>query len=593
MYTANDVIERPLDVVQQCMEAHADKANWNVSEVFERALDGQMDKIPSLLSQRFEDVKENTLVHFRGMVQDSSDPEYYQKCVMRRGPDGSTSKVATKYVDALPACPEGFSFEFQSGNNDIDQRIPLYVVAVPGQAEWAADAVRSGGGDRDGQKGGVREEGEEGDAVRNSKRERSEEGAVPALAPSSTAHCDEVDGQGGKKARVDEAKVASRHGEVYDSKRAEALAQIQKGKACIVKIYSDSESGWKLNGVCDFFGVVSFDVVDPSTSDAHVEEDVGLAPRMEPPASIVPRLHCIAWKEVNTLYPIRYTTPIDQSHLAVARENALSCMKAITGDSLAAEYLLMCLISRVTERLASLTLGKLALNFSGLHRNFNHAGFISLLSHFVPNMKVINLSVKYLNESAFVPKKDYDIQRLLHGELQLPAGTVIVVNELTMDEGVLQESGIRNLGHLKKLMQSQSLDYDFQYYSAPFETDCPVIILSEGQSMIGSDARVAVGGNSNFGCAEGVSEEMVQGARHYLCACRSTSALLEEAAMAHVEESIVQLRQSAEGATELQLHYLMGLARLQAITWGRQGVEKADWDRALALDRERHLKMAQ
>lgn len=72
----------------------------------------------------------------------------------------------------------------------------------------------------------------------------------------------------------------------------------------------------------------------------------------------------------------------------------------------------------------------------------------------------------------------------MSGWLQLPDGTHLLVDETKMNAGVLQEQGVRNMADIHSLTLRQEVNYDFNYFRIPFHTNIPVLVLSEGKSMI-------------------------------------------------------------------------------------------------------------
>lgn len=124
----------------------------------------------------------------------------------------------------------------------------------------------------------------------------------------------------------------------------------------------------------------------------------------------------------------------------------------------------------------------------------------SVLSLIFPLLTSTPLSLEKLNEEPFCPEsKEEDLHS---GLLQLPKGTVFI-----MDEGAVTEGGIFNRGEYKisilksemailifcvrigvtniraaqEMMKSQTLDYVFPYSSFHFETDVSFMILTEGK----------------------------------------------------------------------------------------------------------------
>merc|ERR1712111_41020 len=110
-----------------------------------------------------------------------------------------------------------------------------------------------------------------------------------------------------------------------------------------------------------------------------------------PPPSLVPRLHVLSFKQLkhtNPLVPQLTMSPIQEVARVELHTLLTTCL---LGDRLAADYLLLHLISKVYMRKDVLVLGKLSLN---LHNMTNHqewpkrlSTILSLLttnSHYLP-----------------------------------------------------------------------------------------------------------------------------------------------------------------------------------------------------------------
>lgn len=69
-------------------------------------------------------------------------------------------------------------------------------------------------------------------------------------------------------------------------------------------------------------------------------------------------------------------------------------------------------------------------------------------------------------------------------ELQLPAGSIVIVDETNLAPGQVKESGIRNISCLQKLVTEQRIPYDFAFYSTDFNTDLPTLVFSSGKSIL-------------------------------------------------------------------------------------------------------------
>lgn len=70
------------------------------------------------------------------------------------------------------------------------------------------------------------------------------------------------------------------------------------------------------------------------------------------------------------------------------------------------------------------------------------------------------------------------------GVLQLPQHLHLVLDETRLTAGQLDTQGVHNVTALGNLITWQKVDYDFQFHKIEQQTNVPVLILSEGRSMI-------------------------------------------------------------------------------------------------------------
>lgn len=61
--------------------------------------------------------------------------------------------------------------------------------------------------------------------------------------------------------------------------------------------------------------------------------------------------------------------------------------------------------------------------------------------------------------------------RLQAGLLQLCPGTHLLLDEMALEPGRLEEKGVRNMAALGRVVQWQKVQYDFQYYATDFSCD--------------------------------------------------------------------------------------------------------------------------
>ena len=146
---------------------------------------------------------------------------------------------------------------------------------------------------------------------------------------------------------------------------------------------------------------------------------MGNSPSLPPP-SLVPRLHALTFTHLahnNPLLPPASPLPSLQE---VAKVELLTILTTcLLGDKLAAEYLLLHLISKVYLRKDVLVLGKLSLN---LHNMTNHEEWprrLATLLLLTTNSHYLPLTRTTLDSFSFTPQTDFEANLLVSGTLQL------------------------------------------------------------------------------------------------------------------------------------------------------------------------------
>lgn len=317
-------------------------------------------------------------------------------------------------------------------------------------------------------------------------------------------------------------------------------------KACIVKIY-EQDNPFRVCDLVEFVGVLTKDpeLADDGHDDSAEQPTTGEAGQppsaqatadafspelingQDPLASVVPRLHCVYYSKLSAekcvlsdadAEKIKYEERLQElrANVAEIRDSLVRFIaRHIGGDQNAAQYILANLISKA-ERRDALVIGKFALNLTncpdakgvdtamgGTEASGGDSdnepctkpiGEIlqEVYSHLLPYSSMIPLSRSSLNSQSFVPVKDYSLNTLKSGALQVPKGSALVLDETVMNQGKVNEVGVKNIRALKNLIENQEVRYDFQFYELPFPSDAPVLTVSRGKSMLGSDVQIAL-----------------------------------------------------------------------------------------------------
>ncbi|RLN85278.1 hypothetical protein BBJ28_00002754 [Nothophytophthora sp. Chile5] len=284
------------------------------------------------------------------------------------------------------------------------------------------------------------------------------------------------------------------------------------------------------------------------------------------------------------------------SDIAAMRKQLVDYLKqAVRGDTLAAEYLLLTLLSHVYARAdPSTPLGNLSLNLE-LEKSLEteeKSAFVAQLNNtlesLMPMVARVDLSLKELNSTKFMPHKDYDREVLLGGVLQVANGTTMLVNETALAAGQLNAQGVKNIGALQSLVEKMLLPYDFQFYNMDFPQDVAVVTVSEGKSILPVNVAVPLAATDTVTeMTSTPAEQVLECFRVFLSVLRSFAVTIgnEEAEMA--EKHYVECRKSQQKVALEDLHRWLRLARLVALSRGEGQVSKAAWQTMLDLETRR------
>ncbi|XP_043192405.1 mini-chromosome maintenance complex-binding protein-like [Amphibalanus amphitrite] len=545
------------------------------------------------------------LARFRGMVQDMHDPEFYLRAFGVRGA-GATRTACGRYRDVVDCGPD------EALDPDVQEtgdRQTLRCVTVPRRTPWsreedrpAAPPTETGSGERESSAAKRTHEDEEEDcemqeettAEDGEKKVRTTNGSANSTAPAT----------GGENSSEQSAASVAAAAVARDLPIPGSDAMV-----CLVKVYSD-EHELALNDLVEFVGVVTLDptlAAAPEVEDA-MEADEAAA--HHPPPSLAPRLHAVTWRRLehsNPLLPDVLPAPPAEAaeEMSATRRQLLTVLQtALLGDALAAELVLCHLLSSVYIRHDVMALGKLALNVSNLTPAATAAGLprrlYSLLERLTEKALLVPLSIAHLNSATLVPSKDYKRNVLVTGDLQLSRNTHLVLDETELSQGQLDERGVKNLSALGHLITWQKVEYDFSFHRLAYEADVPVLVLSEGRSLLPSDCRVPLQPaeeaerlpEQHRALEEYLTPSLLQQIRRYLTVCRRLPYAVPEALQAAVQQEFVSWRQESGNQVKAEdLHHLLVLARLLSLSHGKTELTEEVWREARRIEEQRRARV--
>ena len=565
-------------------------AGWGVPERFAAALGdpAQRAAVPGLRAALAEGppaAGAPRLVRFRGLVRDILDPEYYVGAAW--DPAAGCWRTA-KFTDGSPLPGGAEPAAPGSPEAPLWERRRVFCTALPAQSPWAramdeADGAAAAGG-------AALAAAAPGGGTPASKRGREE------AAGMEVEGGEEGVARPGQRRAAPGAGAGAAAAEAAGADAQGALARVNGGDLpCILKLYEGCGlQGLRLNAVVEVVGLLFFNPVLVRPQDA-AEGFEAEALAVNPPESLVPRIHVLAGGTVSPWdallrSPACPTAEALGRGAADVRARALGWLaEAAGGDALAAEYLLMELLSRVYARPDPVVLGRHSLNLSragpGLAASVGGA-----LARLVPHCKLLELSLDVLNDGDLRPTKDYELNRLLPGELQLADGTVLVVDETALSAGKLEHQGVQNLGALKAALSEQRYEIDFKYYQLPVECDLPSVVVSQGKSLLGCDTvlPLAPGGAPPATTAiTAAGEGELNLVRAFLGTARAVEHKIGEEVSARVQEDLVRRRQGNPQLGDADFSRWLTLARLFSLSRGEAELSWASWEGLQALETAR------
>nr|CAB3476141.1 unnamed protein product [Digitaria exilis] len=617
-----DLVGNPLGAVRSTFERTAAAAaaesgerdpvaafrgkDWGACELFRSFLfeeDG-LDKVPVLNASNLGLIKPNTLVRYRGMVQDMLGNEYYIGAFK----DGSTWRT-NKFTDFSP-----FSMPHPCDSH-LWERHLFHCVPAPGQNSWTLDS--SSGPDVRRMSGCLATE------LREKRKRDGDNDDMDVLEnghEESSSHC--------KKPKEEDVHVSSSSTEM-----AEGVSEMNGGDhhipgssfSCLVKVYDMPDSQVKLNDVIEFIGVYTFDpeLAAPSDNPDDIMLDLIEDVTVQLPPSKVPRLHCLVWRKLSphdfisrppvvevdntkfivlnsgvgllvspAFYPLRLilffvlVMQPSPSILKGIRQSLLSHLTMVLGnDELAAQCLLLHLLSR--PQIHNLPRWDWAPDGSEPMEFRRSTRFEAVAA---PAL-VHGLGGKGWERRG---RGWVDVPRvctaLVTGVLQLPQGSHLTFDETLLQTGLLTSKGVENTVLLKNLMESQKVDYDFEYYKLDMATDVQLLTLSEGKSNILPSDLVVPFRPSSVPTISAGSEEL-ESWRWYLATVRSLPQSTEPETYQIIQDEMVNAMRDDRSLGCSELSRWLTMAQITASSFGEKSLSLEHWQMVKELERLRKLRL--
>lgn len=631
MPSIEDWINNPLGIIETLFENHKNFESSNVRNYFTEKMKTKnaVQWVPSLNDTPQHDLKANSLVRFRCMIQDMYDPEFYLGTYQVKDDiTGNTFMKSGKYKD-IAQCGVNQSINVEARDNITMDRMTLYCVPVPGESEWVkmvhADQCR------------LKTKcfpSTSRTPVRYKRAREDDEMMIDENGTpleGATAGGDDSGMTNGANPGISESPLMTEHKrQQTEPPGSQQFPGIdlnfplpgEEGPACLVKVYDDLAS-FKVNDIVEFVGVFS---VDPALArfDKDSEEGEVLMSVVEeeppeetqahsPPPSLVPRLHAVLHNTLDHVNPLVPGSKTDdfkvvlesvRSDLSLLRESLLSVLEhALLGDKLAAEYMLCHLMAYVYGRADVMPLGKYSLNLTNCPKSSSYADLLHhLISNLITQSFLLKMSLHNMNKLKFSPYKDYTANRLCSGVLQLADKTNLVIDETALEPGQLDVNGVKNIQALGNLISWQKVEYDFNYHRQDFLSNVSSLVLSEGKSILPSDCLLPLRSaiimeniRDYFALLDPkLTDDFLTKCRTYIGLARSLPYALSDEMQKVIQEDFVKMRKDdPKSLTVDDFHALLSLTRLLSLSHLQEGPSQELWARAIQLEKERKARVAQ
>jgi len=619
------VIRTPLQAVDalfaQRVSAQSDcppPAEWGEKSFIMERLgledEEQFSNIPCLNDlDLIAGIPPHSLVRYRGLVQDIFEPEIYASVLKGRmplaGQDAPVKFMTTKYRECVEEVA-GIEME-DMGREGLGQRGTCYCVPLPGESAWSR-AAAAAMGRQELHCAPVASVNAAGAAQKRGRPEdddvemATEEPAKPRKpCTESTRAVSKTGGNNGVRSAADKAADfglnfplpwEAEHGRVAST-------------PCIVKLYDSDAESLRL---CDTIEILGVLCINPELTNFEVSrlDEIGLgSDARQPSSALVPRIHAIRVRQLPFYHPLLPFSPdwLSEARLVSVYQRNLGAPEAVEaarnaaiaqltrhlgGDALAAEYLLMLLVSRCFGCHGGQSLGNWALNITNWLKDVPVTSLNDAVSELVPRSACLEVSTETLASRRWRPCKDFEANRLVAAQLQLAPGTLLVLDETCLSEGTLSAEGVKALTAIGSLVTEQKLTCNFQSYDVQIPLELSCVIVSKQRSIIKDLEVVLPFKPQSLECTQSeafVAQSSSLDAARLLLGLvtrRPHPLQIPDDAANRLSADFAEVRQEFQVNSGL-CHAWLALARAQCLTFAEEALTPSRWHAVLGYERQR------
>lgn len=255
---------------------------------------------------------------------------------------------------------------------------------------------------------------------------------------------------------------------------------------------------------------------------------------------------------------------------------------------LAAEYILMLLVSRSFAKHGDTPLGSFSLNLGCWPEAVDVRNFSLALAEFMPRVAHHEVTAETLNAGRWKPRKDFDANRLVAGRLQMASGSVMVFDETKMEAGQLSDVGVRSAAAIRTLLVEHALACDYMSCDVKLPLEVQIVHVSKRQSLI-PEQDVLLPLRPSATSAATIPPAALEAIRLFLALVtrRSKPMDIPDDVTQKFSEDFSSVREQFSSVTPALCHTWMNLARSYCLTHGESLLTLVRWQSMLGFETER------
>lgn len=210
------------------------------------------------------------------------------------------------------------------------------------------------------------------------------------------------------------------------------------------------------------------------------------------------------------------------------------------------------------------------------------------------------IGIDELNKKSIIPTFNIDDDSLSDSIFQIGDETTLLINEINLSSGKLNEIGCMNINFLNDIVESQIEKYSFPFTNGiEINIDYNIIILSSSKSILSKTCNTLLHYKYNT-CEdfmskneiiiEEISDSFQKEIIKYISSCKSlyeTKFEIGKEVNTLITENFISMRKENVNFSGNDLSLLLSISTLYSISNGRNQMLYEDFEKAKEMEKER------